>query len=192
MTSFTRKDEKGICFGQWPTCSGLGFGDRWASLGLGFGDLRASSRLGFGDPWVSCMPCAESLHMAMRAGCRNLGALLLRTRPWTRRTTASSGGELQKPSSSSSTPLCPAGWRAESYATAAAAGGVTSKGRWRRSAAIAVTTVGLAGVASWIADADHPTRRVKLLYDVPLRLARDVVTATAITAGLNFLSFSTN
>ncbi|KAH8931541.1 hypothetical protein BDL97_19G027700 [Sphagnum fallax] len=128
------------------------------------------------------MPCAESLHMAMRAGCRNLGALLLRTRPWTRRTTASSGGELQKPSSSSSTPLCPAGWRAESYATAAAAGGVTSKGRWRRSAAIAVTTVGLAGVASWIADADHPTRRVKLLYDVPLRLARDVVTATAITA----------
>jgi hypothetical protein len=180
VTTFTRKDEKGICFGQWPTCSGLGFGDRWAS-----------SRLGFGDRWVSCVPCAESLHMAMRAGCRNLGALLLRTRPWTRRTTASSGGGLQKPSSSfSSAPLCPAGWRAESYATAAADGGVTRKGRWRRSAAIAVTTVGLAGVASWIADADHPTRRAKLLYDVPLRLARDVVTATAITAGLNFLSFS--
>ncbi len=126
----------------------------------------------------------------MRAGCRNLGALLLRTRPWSRRTTASSGGELQK--ASSSTPLCPAGWRAESYATAAAAGGVTRKGRWRRSAAIAVTTVGLAGVASWIADADHPTRRAKLLYDVPLRLARDVVAATAITAGLNLLSFSTH
>lgn len=188
MTTFTRKDEKGICFGQWPTCSGLGFGDRWASSGLGFGDLRASSRLGFGDRWVSCVPCAESLHMAMRAGCRNLGALLLRTRLWTRRTTASSGGGLQKPSSSS-TPLFPAGWRAESYATAAAAGGVARKGRWRRSAAIAVTAVGL---ASWIADADHPTRRAKLLYDVPLRLARDVVTATAITAGLNFLSFSTH
>ncbi len=169
MTAFTRKDAKGVCFGQWPTCSGLGFGDRW----------------------VSCVPCAESLHMAMRAGCRNLGALLLRTRPWTRRTTASSGGGLQKPSSSSA-PLCPAGWRAESYATAAAAGDVTRKGRWRRSVAIAVTTVGLAGVASWIADADHPTRRAKLLYDVPVRLARDVVTATAITAGLNFLSFSTN
>jgi hypothetical protein len=69
---------------------------------------------------------------------------------------------------------------------------VTRKGGWRRSAAIAVTTVGLAGVASWIADADHPTRRAKLLYDVPLRLARDVVAATAITAGLNFLSFSTH
>ncbi len=133
--------------------------------------------------------------MATRAGCRNLGALLLRTRPWTRRTTASFGEGLQKPSSSSSSssaPLCPAGWSTKSYATAAEAGGVTRKGRWRRSAAIAVTTVGLAGVASWIADADHPTRRAKLLYHVPVRLARDVVTATAITAGLNFLSFSTN
>lgn len=69
------------------------------------------------------------------------------------------------------------------FATTATTPALVKKKGWpRRIGTLAVGT-GLVGAAAWVANGDHSSRRVTMLYTIPLRLARDVSTAVSMIAG---------
>lgn len=115
--------------------------------------------------------------LAMQAGYRRLAALLRYKAPSTAEFFPSVGGVF---ASSSVSRVRVFG---EGLSTAAAAGDVPRKTRWLRRVGNVVAGVGAVSAAAWIANGEYPLRRVTLLYQVPIRLARDVATATAMIAG---------
>lgn len=78
-----------------------------------------------------------------------------------------------KPTTSTSTPELP------------------SKTRWVRKLGNVVAGVSVVGTAAWVASGEYPSRRLMMVYTIPVRLARDVATAVTMVAGQqNVLSVS--
>lgn len=66
-----------------------------------------------------------------------------------------------------------------------------SKTRWVRKLGNVVAGVSVVGTAAWVASGEYPSRRLMMVYTIPVRLARDVATAVTMVAGQqNFLSVS--
>lgn len=58
-----------------------------------------------------------------------------------------------------------------------------SKTGWVRKLGNVVAGVGAVGTAAWVASGEYPSRRLMMVYTIPVRLARDVATAVTIVAG---------
>jgi aarF domain-containing kinase len=72
------------------------------------------------------------------------------------------------------------------FATTATTPALVKKTGWpRRLGTLAVGT-GLVGAAAWVANGDNPSRRVTMLYTIPVRLARDVSTAVSMIADYKY------
>lgn len=66
-----------------------------------------------------------------------------------------------------------------------------SKTRWVRKLGNVVAGVSVVGTAAWVASGEYPSRRLMMVYTIPVRLARDVATAVTMVAGQQiFLSMS--
>ena len=58
-----------------------------------------------------------------------------------------------------------------------------SKTRWVRKLGNVVAGVSVVGTAAWVASGEYPSRRLMMVYTIPVRLARDVATAVTMVAG---------
>ena len=61
--------------------------------------------------------------------------------------------------------------------------GATPRRSWGSSIARTLILGSVIGAGCWVGSGDKPYRRMKLLYIIPLRMARNVVTATEMVSG---------